>query len=510
MKLFKYSIFLILFGLSNLLSAQEDTLSDGFTVFYHPNGEKSSEGYIKSGKPEGYWKTFSEEGVILSEGNRKNYLLDSIWKFYDENAVLKMEISYLEGKKNGIRTTYRENEKIEENFIDDLKQGLTSYYYPEGEIKKTVIYVDGLEEGIAKEYAEDGRITQLITYKKGFIANRERINRYDSQNKKHGNWKYFFDNDNLKIECIYKHGLKNGYYKEYDIEGNLIHAFKYIEGEKQEFVAELTKLDVKTEYYSDGRVKIKATYKDDKPEGVWRENTEDGEIERSYIYKNGIIVGEGVITEQGERDGNWKEYFEDGILKGEGAYDHDLKVGPWTYYHRNGKLEQTGTYDTLGLLKGYWQWFYDSGLIQRKENFKNGIADGLLTEYDELGNVIIEGTYYRGLEDGFWFYELGDHKEEGEYIEGMRDGQWKSYYLNGDLKFKGKFIEDNPHGEHVWFWDNGKLKDKGSYIMGRKHGDWITYNYDGTAFLIITFENGIEKKYDGVKILNENMAEDVE
>lgn len=509
MKILKYSILLLIIGLYGSVQAQE-TLPDGPTIFYHPNGEKSSEGYIKDGKPEAYWKTYNENGVLISEGNRVNHLLDSTWKFYDDSAVLKMEINYKAGKKNGIRTTYRENEKVEENFIDDLKQGITSYYYPEGELKKTVFYVDGLEEGIAKEYAEDGRITQLITYKKGFIANRQRINRFDRNGKKHGNWKYFYENDNIKIECIYKHGLKNGYYKEYDIEGNLLHAYKYIEGEKQEAVAELTKLDVKREYYSDGKLRIQATYKEDRPEGVWREYSEEGEIERSYLYKNGIIVGEGIITEQGERDGAWIEYYDDGLLKGQGKYDRDIKVGPWKYYHRNGEIEQTGSYNENGNLSGDWQWFYDSGTLQRKENFKNGMAEGTMIEYDELGKVIIEGTYYRGMEDGFWYYELGDHKEEGEYLEGMRDGEWKSQYLNGDLKFKGKFVEDNPHGEHVWYWDNGKLKDKGSYIMGRKHGDWITYNYDGTPFLVITYENGVEKKYDGVKILNEFTADDIE
>ncbi|MEN8224812.1 MAG: toxin-antitoxin system YwqK family antitoxin [Bacteroidota bacterium] len=510
MKLFRSGIFFLLLISANILFAQEGTLSDGITVFYHPNGEKSSEGYIKDGKPEGYWKTYNEEGILLSEGNRKNHLLDSTWKFYDAAGSLKMEINYKTGKKNGLRITYRENERLEENFIDDLKQGISSYYYPGGELKKTVFFIDGLEEGIAKEYAEDGRITQLITYKKGFIANRERINRYDNGGKKHGNWKYFYDNANLKIECVYKHGLQNGYYKEYDVEGNLLHAFKYVDGEKQEFAAELIKLDVKKEYFADGKVKIQATYKDDKPEGVWREYNEEGDIESSYLYKNGIIVGEGIITEQGERDGAWKEYYDDGIIKGEGSYDHDTKTGPWTYYHRNGELEQTGTYDTLGRLKDSWKWFYSSGQLQRKENYKNGLADGLMSEYDEAGKLIIEGTYYRGKEDGSWFYEVGDHKEEGEYIEGMRDGAWRSYYRNGDLKFKGKFIEDNPHGEHIWLWDNGKTRDKGSYIMGRKHGDWVTYNYDGTPFLVITYENGVEKKYDGVKILREYTVEDIE
>jgi len=508
MKMIRYILFSIMMIMSGAIYAQEEGIPDGFTIFYHTNGEKSSEGLIKDGKPEGYWKTYSETGILLSEGNRKAHLLDSTWKFYDDSGSLKMEINYLQGMKNGIRTTHRENERIEENFIDDLKQGITSYYYPDGQLKKTVIYVDGLEEGIAQEYAEDGRIIQLITYKKGFISNRERINRFDNEGKKHGNWKYFFDNGNLKLECIYKHGLRNGYYKEYDIDGKLLFAYKFVDGEKQEFVAELTKLDVKTEYYPDGKVKVKATYKDDKPEGVWREYTEDGKIDKSYIYKNGVIIGEGIITEAGEKTGSWKEFYDNGVLKGEGFYDDDTRVGPWTFFHRNGEVEQQGTYDSIGRSEGVWNWYYASGILHRKESFKNGLADGLLTEYDNLGNIITEGTFWRGQEDGSWFYEMGDHREEGEYIEGMRDGEWRSYFTNGDLKFKGKFIEDNPHGEHLWYWDNGKLKDKGTYIMGRKHGDWITYSYDGSPFLVITFENGIEKRYDGVKINPENIIDE--
>ena len=510
MKVIRYIVLFFSVLIFSTSYSQEEILPDGFTVFYHANDEKSSEGIIKDGKPEGYWKTYNEEGILISEGNRKNHLLDSTWKFYDDSGLLKMDISYEEGKKNGIRTTYRENERIEENFIDDLKQGITSYYYPEGELKKTVIYVNGLEEGIAKEYAEDGRITQLITYKKGFISNRERINRFDNEGKKHGNWKYYYKNGTLQLECIYKHGLRNGYYKEYDIEGNLLHAYKFVDGEKQEFVAELTKLDVKTEYYPNGKVKVKATYKDDKPEGVWREYSEDGEIEKSYIFKYGIIIGEGIITEQGEKTGPWKEYFDNGVLKGKGNYDKDVRVGPWTYYHRNGEIEQTGIYDSLGRNEGVWNWYYASGILHREESFKQGLAEGEMTEYNELGNILTTGTFWRGTEDGEWFYELGDHREEGEYIEGMREGEWKSYYANGDLKFKGKFIEDNPHGEHVWYWDNGKLRDKGSYIMGRKHGDWITYNHDGSTFLVITFENGIEKKYDGVRVNPENTIENDE
>ena len=44
------------------------------------------------------------------------------------------------------------------------------------------------------------------------------------------------------------------------------------------------------------------------------------------------------------------------------------------------------------------------------------------------------------------------------------------------------------------------MKDEGSYIEGRNDGDWYKFNEDGTLFLIITYRNGVEIKYDGVKI----------
>ena len=84
---------------------------------------------------------------------------------------------------------------------------------------------------------------------------------------------------------------------------------------------------------------------------------------------------------------------------------------------------------------------------------------------------------------------------------------WYNYYLDNNgtktdslLYFKGGFIEDNPDGKHIYYWENGKVKDEGVFIMGKKEGDWLKYNYDGTLFLVITYREGIEVRYDGVKI----------
>jgi len=488
-------------------NAQDSTVvTDGYQVFYHANGQKASEGMMRNGKPDGYWKTYNETGMLVSEGNRKNYELDSTWKFYDDKGKIGLEISYLKGKKEGIRKTYREDEIIEENFKNDLKEGMTVYYFPDGKIKKEVNFHNGLEEGLSKEFDTDGRIITLETYKSGFITERELINRYDNNGKKHGVWKYFYADGKIQREGTYKHGLENGYFKEYDKDGNLITTAKYVEGNKLEDVAELVKLDLRKDYYPDGKVKIAATYnKQGQPEGVRREYAPDGTIEKSYIFRNGIMIGEGIVTEKGERDGFWKEYYDDGRLRAEGKYSKDIKEGPWKYYHPNGIIEQEGTY-YKGKPEGDWFWYYAGGEILREEQYYNGFPDGQMTEYDEAGNVITKGKFIEGNEDGEWYYRIGDNETEGSYSDGMRTGEWKYYDIPEGmgkqkiLRFEGRFIEDNPHGKHTYYWDNGNRKEEGEYVMGRKEGDWIYFNYDGTPFIIVSYKNGAEIRYDGIQV----------
>jgi uncharacterized protein len=503
-------VLIIVIGLSAY--SQEDTtiVKNGFQVFYHPDGTKSSEGTMRDGKPDGYWKTYNDQGILISEGNRKNFELDSTWRFYDDKGKIGLEINYLKGKKDGIRKTYREDEIIEETFKNDAKEGMTRYYYPDGKLKMEVNFKNGLEDGLAKEYEKDGRIITLITYKSGFIVERELINRYDNNGKKNGLWKYFYADGKLQREGTYKHGEENGYFKEYDKDGNLVTTAKYADGTKLEDVAELVKLDVRKDYYPDGKVKIAATYnKEGKLEGVRREYSEDGNIAKSYIFRNGIMIGEGIVTEKGERDGYWKEYFNDGHLRAEGKYNKDVREGAWKFYHENGAVEQEGTY-YKGKPEGEWRWYYADGQLLREETYYNGLLDGPMTEYDEAGEVITRGQYIEGEENGDWFYREGDNEADGAYAAGTRNGLWKYYDLPEGmgkqkvLRFEGRFIEDNPQGKHTYYWDNGYRKEEGEYVMGLKEGEWVYYNYDGTPFIIVSYKNGAEVRYDGIQITETN------
>jgi len=498
----KNTILVLSFILMSLISfSQTDVDPNGYNIFYYENGQVSSEGNMRDGKPDGYWKTYYENGIIKSEGNRKNFELDSVWTFYSDSGKVAVQISYLLGKKNGIRRTYHEEEIVEENFVDDVKQGFTYYYYPDGKLWKEMNFIDGLEEGIGRVFSKnDGRVIQLIYYKKGYITDIENINRIDNAKMKQGRWITFYDDWQIHTEGEYRNDLKHGYFKEYTQEGVLISTAKYIEGVLQEDVAELAKLDIKREYYPSGNVKIIASYKDEVPQGVRREFNEEGEVVAGFVFLDGQIIGEGIIDEEGIKDGLWKEYYPNGAIKSEGTYDKGNRIGGWKFYYPNGQLEQIGTYNKDGKADGSWTWYYATGDLLREESYFNGKIDGFSIEYDEYGVVIAQGEYLEDEKEGKWKFNYGDHKSEGEFSLGMRQGKWISYYSDGKVNFEGEFIEDNPNGRHTWYWPNGNKKTEGKYIMGLKDGEWLKYNYDGTPFISIFYENGIEKRYDGVRV----------
>jgi len=501
--IFHFSFFILNFSFSQ----DTATIHNGYQKFYYKSGVISSEGIMKNGQPDGYWKSYYENGKLKSEGNRKNFELDSLWIFYNEKEQRILDVNYRDGKKNGIKTTYLEKEMIREMFKNDIKDGFTSYYYPDGKLKMEIPFVKGLEQGLAKEYSTDGNIITLIEYKRGFVIDRLKINRRDHNNFKQGRWYTFYVNGNIHVEGNYQDDLKEGYFKEYAENGDLISVDKYVRDVKQAEAQEIRRLDIKNEYYTDGKIKASGTYRNGNPEGIYREYNTMGQIIRSLVYDMGTIIGEGIVKEDGSRDGYWKDYYPDGKLKAEGDYKNGKQVGEWKFYYPGGKLEQDGKFTNTGKFQGTWKWYYESDQLMREEEYDNGLKDGMHTEYDENGKIVEEGEYIKDLEDGPWFTTIGDYLERGTYRDGLKNGKWVSYHListnaktDSILSFSGSFVEDNPDGKHIYYWDNGKVKDEGFYLMGKKEGDWIKYEYDGTLFLVITYRNGMETKYDGVKI----------
>jgi antitoxin component YwqK of YwqJK toxin-antitoxin module len=500
-------LMVLLFICKISFSQENEALKDGYQVFKYPNGAISSEGLIKNGKPEGFWKSFYVTGIKKSEGKRTNFFLDSIWVFYDQAGDTTEKINWLYGKKNGWYYKYKKDPAkgvyvcSKELFAADKKEGLAYIYFADGKIQQTITYNAGKKEGLSKEYDKDGNIITLLEYNNDFLVSRERINRTDKNSLKQGDWKEFYPNGGIKSEKTFKDDLIHGYYKEYDIRGKLVLTMLYENGAiVKSRVEDEPDIEIVNKHDEDGKLIYSGPYRNKIPVGVHREFGKNGKVTNSFIYNdNGLLLSEGIVDEAGKYNGKWKDLYPNGKVQAEGQYTDSRRTGQWKFYNTSEKVEQTGSFNN-GRPDGLWKWYYDTGALRREEEYFQGQRDGSSTEYSETGEIIAQGQYSDGEKNGEWKSKTGDVTEEGKYIIGLKDGLWKSTYSNGKLKFKGSFVQGNPDGQQIYYYENGKIKEEQFFQMGIRQKTWKKFSEDGNTFLVISYKDDVEVSINGVRI----------
>ena len=472
-----------------------------FKVFFYSNGQKSSEGYLEQGKPNGYWKNYYETGVLKSEGNRKEFQLDSTWRFFRVDGSLQQSIEYKENLKFGLECFYDSLGRKERSisYKSDVKEGPASEYFQTGGVRTSFNYTNNLIEGKYLEYAEDGRVITRRTYKNGLIYSEEKINRYNKSGQRIGLWVDLRDNGKLKEEGNYLNGLKEGTFKLYNKQGEFWKYEFYELGVLKENAEETEFVKIEKFYDSKGRVIERGGTKNGLKHGIFQTLDSTGNIIFSRLYLNDSKQAEGKYDSLNREIGEWKYFYPSGSVRTVGSFSNGKKVGDWKFYFENGKVEQTGKFDN-NLIIGKWLWYYPSGVVLREEYYRKGKLDGHYTENDSLGNVVLEGDYADGLKQGKWFRFINDHKEEGEYIDDERNGLWLFTHSNGNKMFEGKFELGVPVGKHEHYYSNGKLEMRGAYEGGELDGDWMYFDENGIYINTITYQSGKLYKVDGIKL----------
>ena len=503
-----------LFFQANLFS-QTNTAENpnGYNIFYYPNTSKvSTEGTLRDGKPDKYWKTYYPTGILKSEGNRINFLRDSIWVFYTQTGDTAEIINYRLDMKSGYHYQYetvternsvsKHYLKSKELYLDDKREGASYYYYPSGKLKQIIYYKNGRKQGVSREYDENGMVITLEEYLNGYMISRESINRVNAQGEKHGVWKTLYPDGTLKEEEYYKNGVLEGTSKMYSEKGNPINQRTYREGI---LVEEGVQMEVEPvdliSYWEDG-VTIKRTgvYLDSIPIRYHYFYNQSGVPEKVIRYnEKGIRIGEGPLDENKRLNNEYRQYFDTGELRSIGKYANNAPNGEMTYFFKNGKKEQIGYYNN-NVREGEWKWYFPSGSIFREEVYLEGKPNGLCVQYSDSATIVARGEYANGEREGAWIEHVGDSREEGSYIMGEKNGVWKTYYKDEQLYHSGNFVQGSPDGRHVFYYPDGTLKEEQYYVMGRRDKNWKKYYENGALFLTITYKNDVEVRINGIRI----------
>jgi antitoxin component YwqK of YwqJK toxin-antitoxin module len=210
--------------------------------------------------------------------------------------------------------------------------------------------------------------------------------------------------------------------------------------------------------------------------GTWKYYRADGSVSRIEEYKAGKLHGKRIYyfkngktdTEvpykNGDRDGVFKKYSEDGVLAYQMTYDDDVLTG-YSYLGRNNEpVPEIPLVQGNGSVKS----FFPNGNASLAVDYVDGSQHGHYKLYHPNGKLFLEDTENYGESEGLLkeYNSDGTLRSEYNYLHDNTHGPYKDYNEKGVLIEEGSSYNGNDHGEIRVYDDNGKLKQTKIYYYG--------------------------------------------
>ena len=377
--------------------------------------------------------------------------------------------------------------------VDINPNGHNIFFFPNGHISSEGILKNGRPTGYWKTYYDNGQLKSEGN-RKNFLL--------DSI------WKFYNNKGVLLDEINYKKNKKEGLSKLYDKNGCIKMESNYIGN---------VKLGKEKVFFTSGKIKNNNNYKQDKKHGFCYVYDTVGRIITINEYTGGFLRSEEQINRfdvDDEKNGIWKEFYENGKIKWEGDFKHGILDGIVREYNKKGGLKTMKMFidGELNENAKEVEFFELSKEIRPNGSFLiGGYADemkqGIFREYDSTGVLINSYQYLNnfkiaegildstGLEDGEWKYLNidGSLKAIGKFNHGKRIDLWEYYHIGGEIEQKGLYVNGLPHGEWKWWYINKQLHRQEFFRYGKEDGESIEYDTIGNLMTKGEFIEGIRE-----------------
>ncbi len=207
-----------------------------------------------------------------------------------------------------------------------------------------------------------------------------------------------------------------------------------------------------TIYYENGSINLIRSHYLGKEDGTWLFYNEDGTIKWEKNYFAGAPEGKHVYYYP---DGNiYKiETWKAGALNGIKKEFFEGKNG------NAGKLKKEIGYKN-GNFDGVYKTYFENGQIAIEQIFKEGQKDGLSSYYYDDGKLLYTENYKNGKKEGQVkrLYQNGNTWIIERYKKGEKSGVWEEYYEDGTLKYEAKWDKNKLVEEHFYNENGDEIK----------------------------------------------------
>lgn len=259
---------------------------DSIWETYYENGQLSSIGKMKNGSSVGLWTTYYENGQLSAKINylsENKSLIEDVWDLKGNQIVIK---------GNGLFKSFSNTGQvlIQGNIKDGVKVGKWISYFDNGHISEEGIYENEIYKVInswgpkGEQTVKDGH----GLYKAYYPNNESVFETGEIENGlREGTWKTYYESSSaLFVESNYSKGKLNGVQNSYFESGQL-----YTSGEMKDGLRE----GEWVWYYESGNISSTANFVADKKEGKQIMWSETGEKTKEEHYKNGELKEEKLL-----------------------------------------------------------------------------------------------------------------------------------------------------------------------------------------------------------------------
>ena len=203
---------------------------------------------------------------------------------------------------------------------------------------------------------------------------------YSQTRHEDGPYKEYYKSGQLKKEGLFKNNLRVSVWKDYYETGQLKKVYTY------DFEGHSTGIE---ENYSQNGNLVSET-----------KRARDGGLIYTRIYDNGNVqLVYSLIPSKSSKkfikNGGYKEYYENGVLKIESIYSENELQLFWKQYYLTGEKQWE-----VGYLNGYrqgpYKLFYKNGKIMAEGNHDLDLKSGDEKIYDSIGNLVYTLKYKEG------------------------------------------------------------------------------------------------------------------